>query len=144
MVLQILLRQIDFESFLLVAARRIILAVFVPAATSSTMVIRTIDSPATAIKFVRLICPDILMLVLLPMWIDYFNGCVRARSLGIAVQIKIMGEPPLVFTGLWFGIYHVLFVAINIRGIDFQKKKRLGNYVWLKINFPHLKKNQFP
>jgi hypothetical protein len=39
------------------------------------------------------------------MWIDYFNGCARARSLGIAVQIKIMGEPPLVFTGLWFGIY---------------------------------------
>jgi hypothetical protein len=39
------------------------------------------------------------------MWIDYFNGCARARSLGIAAQIKIMGEPPLVFTGLWFGIY---------------------------------------
>jgi hypothetical protein len=39
------------------------------------------------------------------MWIDYFNGCARARGLGIAAQIKIMGEPPLVFTGLWFGIY---------------------------------------
>jgi hypothetical protein len=39
------------------------------------------------------------------MWIDYFNGCARARSLGIAAQIKIMGEPPLVFTGVWFGIY---------------------------------------
>jgi hypothetical protein len=39
------------------------------------------------------------------MWIDYFNGCVRARSLGIVAQIKIMGEPPLVFTDLWFGIY---------------------------------------
>jgi hypothetical protein len=37
------------------------------------------------------------------MLIDYFNGCARARSLGIAVQIKIMGEPLLVFTGLWFG-----------------------------------------
>jgi hypothetical protein len=34
--------------------------------------------------------------------IDYFNGCARARSLGIAAQIKIMGEPSLVFTGLWF------------------------------------------
>jgi hypothetical protein len=50
MVLQILLHQIDFRSFLLVAARRMILAVFVPAATSSTMVIRTLDSLATAIK----------------------------------------------------------------------------------------------
>jgi hypothetical protein len=39
------------------------------------------------------------------MWIDYFNSCARARSLGIAAQIKIMGEPPLIFTGLWFGIY---------------------------------------
>jgi hypothetical protein len=39
------------------------------------------------------------------MWIDYFNDCACARSLGIAAQIKIMGEPLLVFTGLWFGIY---------------------------------------
>jgi hypothetical protein len=39
------------------------------------------------------------------MWIDYFNGCARARSLGIVAQIKIMGEPSLIFTGLWFGIY---------------------------------------
>jgi hypothetical protein len=37
------------------------------------------------------------------MLIDYFNGCARVRSLGIATQIKIMGEPSLVFTGLWFG-----------------------------------------
>jgi hypothetical protein len=39
------------------------------------------------------------------MWIDYFNCCARARSLDIAAQIKIMGEPSLIFTGLWFGIY---------------------------------------
>jgi hypothetical protein len=26
------------------------------------------------------------------MLIDYFNGCTRARSLGIAAQIKIMGD----------------------------------------------------
>jgi hypothetical protein len=35
-----------------------------------------------------------LVLVLLLMLIDYFNGCARTRSLGIAAQIKIMGEPP--------------------------------------------------
>jgi hypothetical protein len=29
----------------------------------------------------------------------------RAHSLGIAAQIKIMGEPSLVFSGLWFVIY---------------------------------------
>jgi hypothetical protein len=30
------------------------------------------------------------------MVINYFNGCTRARRLGIAAQIKIMGEPSLV------------------------------------------------
>jgi hypothetical protein len=39
------------------------------------------------------------------MVINYFNGCTRAPRLGIAAQIKIMGEPLLVFLGLWFGIY---------------------------------------
>jgi hypothetical protein len=39
------------------------------------------------------------------MVIDYFNGCVPARSLGIAAQIKIMEEPSLVFSGLWFRIF---------------------------------------
>jgi hypothetical protein len=44
-----------------------------------------------------------LVLVLLPMLIDYFNSCARACSLSIAAQIKIIGGPLLVFTGLWFG-----------------------------------------
>jgi hypothetical protein len=39
------------------------------------------------------------------MLIDYSNSCVRARSLDIAAQIKIMGESLLVFTSLWFGVY---------------------------------------
>jgi hypothetical protein len=40
------------------------------------------------------------------MLIDYFNGYACACSLGIAThKIKIMREPSLVFTGLWFGIY---------------------------------------
>jgi hypothetical protein len=48
--------------------------------------------------------PGILVLVLLPIVIEYYNGCARACSLGI-VQIKIMKELSLVFTGLWFGIF---------------------------------------
>jgi hypothetical protein len=36
--------------------------------------------------------------------IDYFNGCAHARSFDIAAQIKIMGEPSLVFTGLCFDL----------------------------------------
>jgi hypothetical protein len=54
-------------------------------------------------QVVRLFCPDMLVLVLLPMLIDYFNGCTCVCSLGIAAQIKIMGEPSLVFIDLWFG-----------------------------------------
>jgi hypothetical protein len=37
------------------------------------------------------------------MLIDYFNNCACAHSLGIAAQIKIIEEPSLAFTGLWFG-----------------------------------------
>jgi hypothetical protein len=39
-------------------------------------------------KVVRFLFSGILVLVLLPMLYDYFNGCVRARSLGIAALIK--------------------------------------------------------
>jgi hypothetical protein len=42
---------------------------------------------------IRLPFPRILVLVLLLMVIDYFNSCTHARSLGIAAQIKFMGEP---------------------------------------------------
>jgi hypothetical protein len=59
--------------------------------------------PSDVDQVVRLFCPDIL--VLLPMLIDYFNGCTHARSLGIVAQIKIMKKLLLVFIGLWFGIY---------------------------------------
>jgi hypothetical protein len=60
---------------------------------------------------VRFIFPGILVVVLLPMLDDYSNSCARARSLGTAAKIKIMGEPSLVFTGLWFGT-HVLFMRL--------------------------------
>jgi hypothetical protein len=83
MVLWILLRQINLRSFLMVAARSIIIVIIFSAATSSTMVIRALGSPATSTR-VRLLFLGILVLVLLWMVIDYFNGRVRARSLGIA------------------------------------------------------------
>jgi hypothetical protein len=38
-------------------------------------------------KAVRFLFPGILVLVLLPMWYNCFNGCMRARSLGTATQI---------------------------------------------------------
>jgi hypothetical protein len=39
------------------------------------------------------------------MVIDYFNGCMRAHSLGIVAQMKIMGESSLVYLALWFCTY---------------------------------------
>jgi hypothetical protein len=59
--------------------------------------------PGDIDQIVRLLFPAILVMVLLPMFIDYFNSYARARSLSIASQI--MGEPLLIFTGLWFDIY---------------------------------------
>jgi hypothetical protein len=56
------------------------------------------------------------------MWIDYFNGCARARSFGIAAQIKIMGEPSLVFIGLWFDIY-VGLPSENYKIMSWKKKE---------------------
>jgi hypothetical protein len=37
------------------------------------------------------------------MVIDYFNSCARARSLDTVAQIKIIGDPSLVFLDQWFG-----------------------------------------
>jgi hypothetical protein len=46
------------------------------------------------------------------MVIDYFNGFVRARSLDTTTQIKIMGEPLLVFTGLWFDFLRLKYTRL--------------------------------
>ena len=45
--------------------------------------------PSDVDQAVRLLFPGLLVLVLLPILIDYFNGYARARSLGIATQIKL-------------------------------------------------------
>jgi hypothetical protein len=50
MVLQILLPRIDLGSFLMVAVRSILLAIFFSAATSSTMVIHALGSLATSTR----------------------------------------------------------------------------------------------
>jgi hypothetical protein len=60
---------------------------------------------------VQFVFPGILVVVLLPMLDDYYNGCARACSLGTAAKIKIMREPSLVLTGLWFDT-HILFMRL--------------------------------
>jgi hypothetical protein len=69
------------------------------------------------------------------MWIDYFNGCACACSLGIVAQIKIMGEPSLVFTGLWFGIY--LGLPSEKYKIVSWKKKAFKDLKDLLVSFKH-------
>jgi hypothetical protein len=58
---------------------------------------------------VRSLFPGILVVVLSPTLVDYFNSCVRARSLGIAAQIKNMGALLLVFAGIWYDICTIIF-----------------------------------
>jgi hypothetical protein len=77
--------------------------------------------PSNIDQVVRLVFPGILVLVLLPKVIDYFNGCARARSLGIAAQIEIMREPLFVFLGQWFGFIRLPSEKYKI--ISWKKKE---------------------
>jgi hypothetical protein len=84
-----------------------LLAIFIPTGTYLTMVIRTLGSqvPTMFTMMFDYFFHGIPELVLLPMLTDYINGCTRSRSFDLAAQIKILGEPSLVFIGLRFGIY---------------------------------------
>ena len=75
---------------------------------------------------VRLLLTGILVLVLLPMLIDYSNGCAHERSLDTAAQIKIMGEPSLVFTGCGL-------VSVSFR-LHSEKYKMVSRKKSLKIS----------
>jgi hypothetical protein len=66
------------------------------------------------------------------MVIDYFNGCARARSLGIAAQIKIMGEPSLVFSGHWFNFIQLPSKKYKIMS---WKKKKFEDLKDLLVSF---------
>jgi hypothetical protein len=66
------------------------------------------------------------------MVIDYFNGCVRARSLDVVAQIKIMENLVLVFTGLWFGF---LRLPSEIYKIVLWKKKEYKELKDLLVSF---------
>jgi hypothetical protein len=88
--------------------------------------------PSDIDQVVRLFCPDMLVLVLLPMLIDYFNGCVRARSLGIAANIKFMGESSLVFIGLWLSFIRLPSEKYKIMS---WKKKKFEDLEGLLVSF---------
>ena len=56
---------------------------------------------------VRLLFPEVLVLVLLSMLVGYFNGCAVRVTLVLQLKIKITGELSLLFTGVWFDIYAI-------------------------------------
>jgi hypothetical protein len=88
--------------------------------------------PSNIDQAARLHFPDILMFVLLPMVIDYFNGCTRTRSLDIAVQINIMREPSLKFSDQWFGL---IWLPSKKYKIMSWKKKEFEYLKYLLISF---------
>jgi hypothetical protein len=48
------------------------------------MVFRSLGPPVTSTSLLNCLFTGILVLVLLQMMIDYFNGCVRAYSIDIS------------------------------------------------------------
>jgi hypothetical protein len=89
MILQILLRHINFGSFSLGRCeenypRSIYPGGYIPDNGDSYPRL-----PSDVDQVVQFFCSHILVLLLLPMWINYFNGCPHARSLDIAAQTKL-------------------------------------------------------
>jgi hypothetical protein len=65
-------------------------------------------------KKVWLVLIEILVLVLMPMLVDYFNRYACAcNNLLIVNQAKINGETSLVFIELWLGIYIIFFGCLQ-------------------------------
>jgi hypothetical protein len=63
-----------------------------------------------------------LVLVLLPMVIDYFNGYTCVCIFGIAAEIKIMEEPSLVFPCWWFGFIRLPLVIYKSQDCVIEEK----------------------
>jgi hypothetical protein len=98
-----------FWSFLMVAARRIILAIFIPTATSSTMVIRTLGSPAASTRLFGLFFLKYWCWYSCRCWlIVLMDVCVHV-TLALRLKYKNMGAPLLVFAGIWYDIYAIIF-----------------------------------
>jgi hypothetical protein len=98
-----------FWSFIIVAARRIILAIFISAAPSSTMVIRTLGSPAASTRLFGLFSLKYWCWYSCRRWlIVLMVACVHV-ALVLRLKYKNMGAPLLVFAGIWYDIYAISF-----------------------------------
>jgi hypothetical protein len=112
-----LLCQVYFGVFLMVAPRRIILALFISAATFSIMMIRIFGSSVMSTKLFGLFS-RILVLVLLSMLFNYFNGYARARRLIIVAQIKIWEHlnwylQVYGIADIWYDMYVIIFRCLQ-------------------------------
>jgi hypothetical protein len=93
----------QFWSFLIVAARRI------PAATSSTMVIRTLGSPAASTRLFGLFSLEYWCWYSCRCWlIILMDACVHV-ALTLRFKYKNMGAPILIFADIWYDIYAIIF-----------------------------------
>ena len=53
--------------------------------------------PSDVDKPVWLLFPEIPVLVLLPMLVEYFSGCIERVNFTLRLKNKIIGKPSLVF-----------------------------------------------
>jgi hypothetical protein len=70
--------------------RRMVLTIFVPAAMFSTVLRFLLSIPSDIDNAVRLFSPKMIMLILLPMFVNYFHDYVERVAL--ALQFKICFE----------------------------------------------------
>jgi hypothetical protein len=96
------------------------------------MVICSLGSSATSTRLFGCFFLSILVSLLLSMMIDCFNDYVHACSLGIAVQIRTIGEPSLVFIALWFDF---LWLLLKNYKIMLWKKKEFEDLKYLLVSF---------
>jgi hypothetical protein len=76
-------------------------------------------------KAVRLLFPGILVRVRLPMVIDYFNGCARARSLALRLKLKKRRTTVGIYKFMVRYLCHYLLPAFRKYKIVSWKKKSL-------------------
>ena len=92
MVFQILLRQTDFGYFCSVATSRTVLAIFVNICSGCYVLDKCDSYPRLSSdvdQAVRLFFLEVLVLVLLPMLLDYFNSFVVRVALALDSKLKL-------------------------------------------------------
>jgi hypothetical protein len=73
----------------MVATRRFVLSIFIPLASSSTMMIRTLDTPAASTRLFGCFSLAYYYKYSHRWWLTTFNVCACTRSLDITAQIKL-------------------------------------------------------